>query len=77
MGRHSNNSTPDTPEQNAAWLDASYEASQARAEAKREADPIGEAVKPLTIKGQGDDGRGGNIGISADGSTASLKRKKS
>jgi len=77
MGRHSNNSTPDTPEQTAAWLNSSFEASQARAEAKREADPVGEAVKPLTITGTGDSGRGGNIGISADGSTASLKRKKS
>lgn len=68
-------STPDTPEQNAAWLNASFEASQERAEEKRKADPIGEAVKPLVIKGKGDDGRGGNIGISADGKTARLPGK--
>lgn len=76
MGRHNkpaSNSTPDTPEQKAAWLNGSFEASKASAEAKRKADPIGQAVKPLTIKGTGDNGRGGNIGISADGKTARRK----
>lgn len=69
MGKHSK----DTPEQTASWVDASYEASQARAEAKREADPVGELVQMLKIKGTGSAdrlGRGGHIGISADGKTA-------
>lgn len=73
MGRHSSNSTPDTPEQKAAWLDDSFQTSRDSAEAKRKADPVGEASKPLTIKGKGDNGRGGNIGISADGKTAKRK----
>lgn len=73
MGKHSGkggDSTPDTPEQAAAWLDNSFQTSQDNAEAKRKADPVGEMKRGLEIKGNGDNGRGGNIGISADGKTA-------
>jgi hypothetical protein len=72
MARHgrASNQTPDTPEQKAAWLDASWEANKAVAEAKREADPSVD-LQPLVIKG--DNNRGGNIGISADGKHAKRK----
>jgi len=62
MGRHNRQ----TPQQKADEFDATFDASKTRAEAKRAADPLGEATKPLTIKGK----KGGSIGISADGQSA-------